>query len=128
MRNLHLLLQTFSQARRASGTHQINGLETPHTFPRHSWPPPKAKKPTSGKTTFQGAEQLTEWLETYGPDTPIDEAAAYPGKSTFTMTRTIDAALIAAIRSRIDPMNRRSIYRVFGVIARNAIASYIARH
>ncbi len=31
MRNLHLLLQTFSQARRASGTHQINGLETPHT-------------------------------------------------------------------------------------------------
>ncbi len=32
MRNLHLLLQTFSQARRASGTHQINGLETPHTL------------------------------------------------------------------------------------------------
>jgi hypothetical protein len=31
MRNLHLLLQTFSQARRASGTHQINGLETTHT-------------------------------------------------------------------------------------------------
>jgi hypothetical protein len=31
MPNLHLLTQTFSQARRASGTHQINGLETPHT-------------------------------------------------------------------------------------------------
>ena len=31
MRNLHLLLQTFSQARQASGTPQINGLETPHT-------------------------------------------------------------------------------------------------
>lgn len=73
-------------------------------------------------------DALTEWLETYGSDTPIDEAAAYPGKSTFTTTRTLDAALIAAVRSRIDPMNRRSIYRVFGVIARNAIASYIARH
>jgi transposase len=31
MRNLHLPPQTFSQARQASGTPQINGMETPHT-------------------------------------------------------------------------------------------------
>jgi integrase len=31
MRNLHLLTQTFSQARHASGTGQINGLESPLT-------------------------------------------------------------------------------------------------
>jgi hypothetical protein len=32
MRNLHLLKQTFSQARRASGTHQSNGAWPPLTF------------------------------------------------------------------------------------------------
>jgi hypothetical protein len=31
MPNLHLLTQTFSQARHASGTDQINGLEPPLT-------------------------------------------------------------------------------------------------
>jgi len=31
MQNLHLLPQTFSQAHHASGIHQINGLEPPHT-------------------------------------------------------------------------------------------------
>jgi len=35
MQNLHLLTQTFSQARHASGTHQINGMEPPHTV--HSY-------------------------------------------------------------------------------------------
>ncbi|WP_022705498.1 recombinase family protein [Pseudorhodobacter ferrugineus] len=32
MQNLHLLPQTFSQAHHASGIHQINGLEPPHTI------------------------------------------------------------------------------------------------
>ena len=32
MQNLHLLPQTFSQAHHASGIHQINGLEPPHTL------------------------------------------------------------------------------------------------
>jgi hypothetical protein len=32
MRNLHLLKQTFSQARQASGTHQSNGAWTPLTL------------------------------------------------------------------------------------------------
>lgn len=34
MPNLHLLTQTFSQARHASGTHQFNGLEAPLTLLR----------------------------------------------------------------------------------------------
>lgn len=33
MPNPHLLTQTFSQARHASGTHQFNGLEPPLTVP-----------------------------------------------------------------------------------------------
>jgi hypothetical protein len=34
MPNLHLLTQTFSQARHASGTHQFNGLGPPLTLLR----------------------------------------------------------------------------------------------
>jgi len=55
MRNLHLLKQTFSQARRASGTHQSNGAWTPLTI----------------FETIEEVQQIaTEWLWTYNNERP----------------------------------------------------------
>jgi transposase InsO family protein len=51
MQNLHLLPQTVSQPHHASGIHQINGLEPPHT---------KYKVTTDGDHTFNIAPNLLD--------------------------------------------------------------------
>lgn len=70
---------------------------------------------------------LDAWVAGYGPDTTVLDQPSHPTTgASFGTTRRFDAALVADVRRRIDPYDRRTDGFIAQRIAVSALSAYLS--